>query len=184
SAIVQADDYYPFGMTFNGHRRENSVLNKYLYNGKEEQELTGWLDYGWRMYEQAIARWHVQEPLSERYYAQSRYQYVMNNPISFFDPDGTSTHTDSAGVVIAVYDDNDNSVYKHSTLPESYAQDNAGLKYKTVKDKDGNKKKVPTNKLSGGENMGETEYWDEFINPETSNVMTSTTIQFGKSWGP
>ena len=28
SAIVQADDYYPFGLSFNSYRRENSVANK------------------------------------------------------------------------------------------------------------------------------------------------------------
>src|SRR5690554_7895404 len=36
SAIVQADDYYPFGMTFNEYRRENSMMNRFLYNGGSE----------------------------------------------------------------------------------------------------------------------------------------------------
>src|SRR5690606_12894701 len=33
SAIVQADDYYPFGMTFNSYKRGNSVGNKFKFNG-------------------------------------------------------------------------------------------------------------------------------------------------------
>jgi len=136
------------------------------------------------MYDPQLGRWHVQDPMAELDYNFSPYNFCLNNPINLLDPDGLSTHTDSTGAIIAVYDDDDNSVYKHSTLPENYAQDDAGIEYKTEKDEDGKEKKVATNKLSGGENMGETEYWDEFINPETGNVMTSTTIQFGKSWGP
>jgi len=41
SPIVQSDDYYPFGLTFNSYSRENSVANKYLYNGKELQTDLG-----------------------------------------------------------------------------------------------------------------------------------------------
>lgn len=32
--------------------------------------------------------------------------------------------------------------------------------------------------------MGETAYWDEFVNPETGQAMTSTRLQFGKSFDP
>ncbi len=47
SPVVQSDDYYPFGLTFNTYSRENSVKQDYLYNGKELQdELNiGWYDY-------------------------------------------------------------------------------------------------------------------------------------------
>lgn len=124
------------------------------------------------------------DPLAELDFNFSPYNYCLNNPANLLDPDGLSTHTDSTGAVVAVYNDGDKGVYKHSTLPEDYAQDNAGLKYKKEKDKDGKEKKVPTNKLTGGENMGETEYWNEFVSPETGKVMTETTIQFGKSFDP
>jgi hypothetical protein len=48
SPVVSSQDYYPFGLTFNSHNRENSLVNQYQYNGKETQdELNlGWLDYG------------------------------------------------------------------------------------------------------------------------------------------
>ena len=47
SPIVQQDDYYPFGLSFNSYTRENTTAQDYKYNGKEEQtELDlGWLDF-------------------------------------------------------------------------------------------------------------------------------------------
>ena len=36
SPVVQMDDYYPFGLTFNSYLRENATPNQYLNNGKEK----------------------------------------------------------------------------------------------------------------------------------------------------
>lgn len=33
--IIQSEDYYPFGLTFNSFKREDSKANDFLYNGKE-----------------------------------------------------------------------------------------------------------------------------------------------------
>ena len=90
SPVIQAEDYYPFGLTFNEYSRENSVANQYLYNGKEKQDELGldWLDYGARMYDPAISRWMAGDPLADKYFQFSPYAYVANNPIKFIDPDG------------------------------------------------------------------------------------------------
>jgi len=88
--VVQGQDYYPFGLTFNSYSRENSVANQYLYNGKQKQEEFGldWLDFGARMYMPEIGRWEKVDALSDKYEAISPYTYALNDPVNAIDPDG------------------------------------------------------------------------------------------------
>ncbi len=90
--VIQMDDYYPFGLTFNSYNRENAAAQDYKYNSKELQdELNlGWLDYGARMYDPAIARWMVIDPMADKMRRWSPYNYCFDNPLRFIDPDGMS----------------------------------------------------------------------------------------------
>ncbi len=90
SPVVQQEDFYPFGLSFNSYQRENSLINNYLYNGKEQiNDLSlDWADYGARMYMPEIGRWGTVDPLAEKSRRWSPYNYALNNPIRFIDPDG------------------------------------------------------------------------------------------------
>jgi RHS repeat-associated protein len=66
--------------------------NRYLYNGKELQDDhdLDWHDYGARMYDAQIGRFHTVDRFSEKYYQLSPYHYVANNPTKYIDINGDS----------------------------------------------------------------------------------------------
>lgn len=79
--VEEINDYYPFGGLM-----LSSVSNSvqpYKYNGKELDTKGGLnlYDYGARHYDAALGRWHVVDPMAEKYYAISPYGYCLCNPV-------------------------------------------------------------------------------------------------------
>ena len=89
--IKEENNYYPFGLKHKGY---NYIINgtdyPYGFNGMEENDELGlnWLDFGARNYEAALGRWMNIDAMAENYYEWTPYNYTMNNPILFVDPDG------------------------------------------------------------------------------------------------
>ena len=117
--VVQEDGYDPFGLTLTEQHTERFGVehNNHLFNGKERQDEfdLNWYDYGARMYDPALGRWHAVDPDVEKNMSWAPYQYVMNNPLKYIDPTGKNAEL--------IINDNDKTVtvranYYHSDNTE------------------------------------------------------------------
>ena len=91
--IVSANDYYPFGMVMEGRKYYDPNYDyRYGFNGKEDDKDFGdkqlIQDYGFRLYNPAIARFLSVDPLAPEYPELTVYQFASNTPIMAIDLDG------------------------------------------------------------------------------------------------
>ncbi|MEO1051532.1 MAG: RHS repeat-associated core domain-containing protein, partial [Bacteroidota bacterium] len=85
SPVVQNDDYYPFGLTYNGWRRANKQAN--TLNTFQDQELVdelglNWVQFKWRNHMPDIGRFFNVDPLAEDYVYNSVYAFSENNVVA------------------------------------------------------------------------------------------------------
>ncbi|WP_210114353.1 DUF6443 domain-containing protein [Hymenobacter aquaticus] len=128
--LVQENHYDPWGLNLAGIERNSGVLeNKFQYNGKEKQLELGlnWQDYGARMYDAQLGRWHAVDPLAENSIYLSPYHYGGNNPISNIDLDGKDWYKNNETGAIIWQDSQDKSRdiegSKYSNVGSTYNQD-------------------------------------------------------------
>ena len=70
------------------HSRYGDYSTRYRFNGKEQDQATGFYYYGARYYAPSLSRWLSTDPLAEKYQGFSPYNYTLNNPVMLVDPDG------------------------------------------------------------------------------------------------
>lgn len=97
--LLEETQYYPFGLLMSGISFSalnfGNPTNKIKFGGKELQsnefsdnsglEL---YDFAARNYDPQIGRWWSNDPKADKSVWISPYNYCLNNPIKFFDPDG------------------------------------------------------------------------------------------------
>ena len=88
--VVQSEEYYPFGLTFNGYRKENSVSNRWQFQGQEHVDdlNLGWEMFKWRNHQSDIGRFFNIDKLSEKYYYNSPYAFSENKVVAHRELEG------------------------------------------------------------------------------------------------
>jgi len=84
--ILQENHFYPYGMSMGDLNYVSGLENEFMYQGKEEQEELGlyWYDFGARMFDEQLGRWHVPDPMLQY---SSPYVGMGNRPSGMVDPD-------------------------------------------------------------------------------------------------
>lgn len=100
--VKQLTNYYPFGAPYaDPLAMKGDDLQPYKYNGKELDKMHGLntYDYGARQYDPILLKWDRVDPLCEKYYPHSPYNYCLDNPVKNIDPDGRSVWTKGAKLI-------------------------------------------------------------------------------------
>ncbi len=97
-ALVEANDYYPYGQPMAAAATASAGAQPYKYGGKEllgmgsdqtvATALAGVYDFGARWHSSLTASFTQPDPKAETYPALSPYAYCAANPIRYTDPTG------------------------------------------------------------------------------------------------
>ena len=91
-ARLEKSDYTDYGAhSGSASSAGSNITLRDHFTGQEDQMPDfniPYSDHGARQYNPGIFRWMVPDPLSEKYYGQSVYNYCGGNPMSFVDRDG------------------------------------------------------------------------------------------------
>ncbi len=134
AAVIQSNQYYPFGMAFAEGSTAEQGKQPYKYNGKEFDQSHGvnQYDYAARYFDVARGRFDTMDPLSEKFYSISPYVYCANNPMRLVDPTGKSytDYVDEKGVTIVKTNDaTPDRIERVKPLPEVVVEGKAETKY-------------------------------------------------------
>ena len=90
-SVLEINDYYPYGyLNAELSMKGCEPLNKYKFNGKELQKDLNLEveDFGARIYDPITAKWWQVDPLAEKHRRWTPYNFGVDNPVRFIDPDG------------------------------------------------------------------------------------------------
>jgi RHS repeat-associated protein len=89
--VVEAYDYYPFGLQSRSYKEKGDPLTKETFTGKEQDGESNLHYFGARFYDAGAGRFLSTDAFSEKTLHLSPYHYVMNSPMIAIDINGDTT---------------------------------------------------------------------------------------------
>tara|TARA_R100000908_G_scaffold45503_2_gene21702 strand:- start:18075 stop:22538 length:4464 start_codon:yes stop_codon:yes gene_type:complete len=128
--VLQATDYYPFGLFMDGRSYISGTPAKEGFTGKERDDETGYDYFGARFYRADAPGFLQVDPLANEFPGWSTYNYTMNNPLRYIDPTGmaplhtivTENEDGTYSVVGGDPSDGDTGIYVGSTNGEKIGE--------------------------------------------------------------
>jgi RHS repeat-associated protein len=96
--LIQADDYYPFGLTFNSYKKvydKKNFMN--TFQDQEYEQETGWVKFKWRNHQPELGRFFNVDPLAEDYYYNSTYAFSENKVTAHIELEGLESYSINNG---------------------------------------------------------------------------------------
>jgi RHS repeat-associated protein len=130
--LLEETHYYPFGLTMAGisSKAAGTLENKYKFEDKELQskEFTDnsgleLYDFGSRMQDPQIGRWHSIDPMAGKWDSYSPYNFTLNNPILNVDPNGEDVYL---FYWVKSDDKDDNSMFMNAAITRAFDALNSG----------------------------------------------------------
>jgi len=88
-AILEQTAYDSFG------NATNQLSTRYAFTGREYDDFTGLHYYRARFYDARLGRFISEDPIGFEGNDVNLFVYVHNNPLNYFDPEGTQVRADS-----------------------------------------------------------------------------------------
>ena len=88
--IIQTDDYYPFGLSYNSWQRTTAKENRFKFQGQEliNDLNLEWNQYRWRNGDPSIGRFFNIDPIAESFFHNSTYAFSENKVVSHVELEG------------------------------------------------------------------------------------------------
>ena len=126
SQIVQKDDYYPFGLSFNSYQRPSSTSQNFKFQGQEHISDLGlnWYSFKWRNHQPDLGRFFNIDPLAADYVHNSPYAFAENKVLTFIELEGLEGVHSSVLIKAALKD----NVVNHATKANNSARNIVSVK--------------------------------------------------------
>jgi RHS repeat-associated protein len=160
---ISWEEYYPFGETSLGSYEKK----RYRYVGKERDEESGLYYYGARYYAAWTCRFISVDPKALESLSWSPYNYTINNPLRYTDPDGRMAEESESNNITNQNDNVQEQIENDADLSNENRKTNK-FKPHNIKESKFDRKYKKWQKKNADNNKGldEHEKMDSFANEQ------------------